>query len=161
MTFRRLILLQSLSIMLEIFTFLYLNHSDLSPLKSVAQSGGVGREGHQPWGSSWSVCKVKCHGSAQHRSITPKCDSLPCRKGKCSSFSHTNSEYLSLFSHQLRVFVPCRFWHDERYLRDRLLPERWEGFAACALDVPGIAEGWSLHHALRRLVTKQGSEKLL
>lgn len=61
-----------------------------------------------------------------------------------------------LFSHKLRVFLPCRFWHDERYLRDRLLPEGREGFAACALDVPGVAERWSLHNALRRLVTKQG-----
>lgn len=63
---------------------------------------------------------------------------------------------LVIFSHKLRVFLPCRFWHDERYLRDRLLPERREGFAACALDVPGVAEGWSLHNTLRCLVTKMG-----
>lgn len=31
--------------------------------------------------------------------------------------------------------VPFRFWDDARYLRDRLLPERRERAAACALDV--------------------------
>lgn len=66
---------------------------------------------------------------------------------------------LVIFSHKLRVFLPSRFWHDERHLRDRLLPERREGFAACPLDVPGVAERWSLHNALRRLVTKKGLRK--
>lgn len=47
---------------------------------------------------------------------------------------------------------PHRFWDDERHLWDRLLPEGREGAAARALDVPRVPQGWSLHHALWRLV---------
>lgn len=112
----------------------------------MAQSVGVvGRKGHQPWGSSWSVCKVKCRGNTV---LSPH--TLVWFSGL------QEGEMFIIFSHKFKVFLPSRFRHDERYLRDRLLPERREGFAACPLDVPGITERWSLHNALRRLVTKKG-----
>lgn len=141
MTFRRLILLQSLSInagTLHIPIF--------KPFRLVTPevSGTI----CWCWERRSPALRRQLKCLQNHRFLTPKCDSLPCRKGECSSFSHTNS----------RVFLPSRFWHDERYLRDRLLPERREGFAACPLDVPRIAERWSLHNALRRLVTKRALE---
>lgn len=144
-TFRRLILLQSLSINAVTFHIPIFKPFRLVTPEAVAQCVGVGREGHQPRGGSWSVCRAKCRGNAAQ---------IPHSQVWFSAL--WEGEMFLIFSHKPRVFLPCRFWHDERYLRDRLLPEGREGFAACPLDVPGVAQGWSLHNALRRLVTQQG-----
>lgn len=48
-----------------------------------------------------------------------------------------------------------RLWHDQRHIRDRLLPERRQRSPPRPLDVTRVSEGRRLHHLLRCLVSRR------
>lgn len=62
--------------------------------------------------------------------------------------------YLVAFPTSVFIFL-FRFWHDQRYLWDRLLQKRRERPAACPLDVSRVAERWRVYYNVWCLVWEQ------
>lgn len=63
-------------------------------------------------------------------------------------------QYLVAFPTSVFIFL-FRFWHDQRYLWDRLLQKRRERPAACPLDVSRVAERWRVYYNVWCLVWEQ------
>ena len=69
-----------------------------------------------------------------------------------ASSSPTQSERCLVATPTSFFIFLLRFWHDQRYLWDGLLPKRREGPAAGPLDVSRVAKRWRVHNDVWCLV---------